>query len=76
MSCYLLWPKPTCLILQIPYIWKYLDLSNTILCVSEIRIRSVFHNLKSLFSATSKYHKNNYYDRYYDIPSKIEMIIV
>ena len=33
-------------------------------------------NLKSSFSSLLKFHKKNYYNRYYDIPSKIEIIIL
>ena len=46
----------------------------------EIRIRSVFHNQKGsilkLIYFDFEVHKKNYCDIYYDIPSKIEMIIV
>ena len=69
-------PEPAHLILLIPYIYKYLDLSDAILGVSAARIRSVFHKLKRSFSSLSKFHKNNYYDRYYDMLSNIELIIV
>ena len=38
MSCYSLCPKPSPLILQIPYIFKYLDVSDLILGISWMRI--------------------------------------
>ena len=57
MLYYFLWTKPAPLIHQIPFIYKYLDSSDTILCVSEIRIRSVFHKLERSFSSLLKLHK-------------------
>ena len=75
MSFYFLCPKPAPLILQIPFIYKYLDLSDTILDVSEIRIRSVFHKQKGSFSPILKFKKKNYCDRYYDILHQVARII-
>ena len=39
---------------------KYLDISDTILGVSEIRIRSVFHKQKSFVFFDFKFMKKNY----------------
>ena len=58
MYCYFLSPKPKSLILQIPYIQKYLDLFDTVLGVSEIRIRSVFLKQKNWFPSGLKIMKN------------------
>ena len=63
MSFYLLCPKPAPLILQIPYIYKYLHLSDTILGVSNMRIRSVFHKQKSSFSSISTADTTIYFPR-------------
>ena len=71
MQFYFLCPKPAHSIHQIPYIKKYLDLPDTILGVSEIRIRSVFHKQESVL----KFVKIKYYDWCYDILHPVARIM-
>ena len=60
MSYYFLCPKPVPLILQILNIYKQLDLSESILCVSQIRYSQKFTQYspnKSVFSSLPIVHK-------------------
>ena len=68
-------PTPAPLILQIPYVYKYFDLSDTILGVSD-RDSFCIPYTEQLKFFDFKVHKKIYYDRYYDIQSKILIIIV
>ena len=60
MSYYFLYPKQAPMILHIPNISKYLDLSESILCVSQIRdtgqISLSIPQTKSPFSSVLKFH--------------------
>ena len=78
MSYHFLCPNPVPLILQIPNIYKYMDLTESILCVSEIRASLEFipySTMKWSFSSLPIIHKKNYYNRYYDILHRVARIL-